>query len=751
MKKGIGAAPFAIVAALIIALAGGLWATQPAQAGVGDVLLTVTNVGDTTDFIDPGGTGHGAAFGPEGRAFEFDDAAATAGDEIHEVERSYAAADIDGNNVFRGAIGRGAATWVEFQAGISDASDAVVTENRLSLTISVEGEASLSKTSTLSSAECAPQTGVCKFGVYSNGTPGDFTVTAAGVEASLLATAGDPASKNGQFVGPAVAVEVLDGRPSAAVAADQFGAISPANFAHDASAGLRGADEDASPARPRAEVGFLFKLTDSAGQVAMNTTVTGRDDVSVSVVTDLGKTITIAGADAPPGVLSNTGTAGAQVYVDVQQEGQLGTGYPIIPEQIESVDNSDSTGGLIAVGLAGDGVEGSAKGRICVDVDANGTCEAEHAFAISGTVDGAMSSVSGIVSGGNGNVNLAEDGAHVRIVTLRDKNEIPINGLDVTSAQTQVKDTSAADGTHLLFAFAKSADAAKAAAEVREAVVDDPNTDDVDETVNLPTNPADGAVASGKDGAYPLGISASDDKVGLHSFSVTIGEGHAKAVKTADADGNPLEAHIASDVKGLAITSVTNLAGDDLLSESGGTQSVAAGTSRLLTITLSAAGSDGLAPINGRSVTAVSTSGGSIVGADAVGVVASKTNNAGEVTVRYVFGGEAASTTLVFTSGSGEAVLIVAAGDEAAAAGPATYSLASAAGATFHSWDGGEASSSVFENVANLVRVWWWSGSMWIGYTSNPNAPSATKTDFAVVDKDTLFIVATGPVSITLD
>ena len=179
-------------------------------------------------------------------------------------------------------------------------------------------------------------------------------------------------------------------------------------------------------------------------------------------------------------------------------------------------------------------------------MDANGTCEAEHAFEISGTVDGAMSSVSGIVSGGNGDVNLAEGAAHVRIVTISDKNGIPINGLDVDSAQIEVKDTSEADGDHLVFAFAKNADDAHAAAELREAdaVEGDDNVDPPVEAVFAAANPQDAAVSSGKDGAYPLGISASDDKVGTHSFSVTIGIGHAKAKKTADADGNPLDAHI---------------------------------------------------------------------------------------------------------------------------------------------------------------------------------------------------------------
>ena len=125
----------------------------------------------------------------------------------------------------------------------------------------------------------------------------------------MLATAGDPATKNGQFVGPAVAAEVLDARPSTVIDADLFGSISPANFAHGAVAGLAAG-----------EVGFLFKLTDSAGQVAMNSSASSRDDVSVSVATDLGKAITIAG------ILSNAGnTAGAQAYVNIGQELTLGT------------------------------------------------------------------------------------------------------------------------------------------------------------------------------------------------------------------------------------------------------------------------------------------------------------------------------------------------------------------------------------------------------------------------------------------
>ena len=104
-------------------------------------------------------------------------------------------------------------------------------------------------------------------------------------------------------------------------------------------------------------------------------------------------------------------------------------------------------------------------------------------------------------------------------------------------------------------------------------------------------------MASGKDGAYPLGISA----LGRHGRHARL-LGHdwrgdnAKVKKTADADGNPLEAHIASGIKGLSVTSVTNLAGDEILADGG---EVAVAAYDLITITLTATGSDGAAPVNG--------------------------------------------------------------------------------------------------------------------------------------------------------
>ena len=67
-----------------------------------------------------------------------------------------------------------------------------------------------------------------------------------------------------------------------------------------------------------------------------------------------------------------------------------------------------ATGGLVAVGLANEPTAMATAprmGTICVDVNDDGVCEAEHAFAtVAGPIDGAMSSVGAIVSGGEGRV-----------------------------------------------------------------------------------------------------------------------------------------------------------------------------------------------------------------------------------------------------------------------------------------------------------------------------------------------------------
>ena len=82
--------------------------------------------------------------------------------------------------------------------------------------------------------------------------------------------------------------------------------------------------------------------------------------------------------------------------------------------------------------------------------------------------------------------------------------------------------------------------------------------------------------------------------------------------------------------------------------------------------------------------------------------------------------------------------------------GPVIYSLVDSAASTFVTWQGGDVSSSVFENVADLVRVWKWTGSMWVGYNSNPAAPAGTKTSFILSNNDIIYVVSNGPVSLSL-
>ena len=71
-------------------------------------------------------------------------------------------------------------------------------------------------------------------------------------------------------------------------------------------------------------------------------------------------------------------------------------------------------------------------------------------------------------------------------------------------------------------------------------------------------------------------------------------------------------------------------------------------------------------------------------------------------------------------------------------------------GSTFVSWQGGDASSAEFENVANLTIVWKWTGNAWFRYVSDPSVPASLKTDFALSNGDVLFVVSEGPVDITL-
>ena len=366
--------------------------------------------------------------------------------------------------------------------------------------------------------------------------------------------------------------------------------------------------------------------------------------------------------------------------------------------------------------------DADAPGVVCLDVDDNGTCEAGVAFAVADGIDGDMSLVGPIVSGAQGQVHLGEGDAHVRIVTLRDKNGVPINGLDSGVEVKNVK------GANLGFAFDESA--AKALAKAKKTGDDAPPT----------ANPQ--LVGTGEDGEYVLGIRALTDTVGLHAFTVKIG----KVTKAADHDGNPLEGHIGGPITDLSVVSVTNTDGDDILAN--GVVTVA--PFDLITVTLCAIGKDGLAPKNNSTITGLTRASG-FVGAGG-GSHELKTDNVGEASVSFRAG--KASESLSFTGGAsataGLLVRVVDPDAEPVDTGPTVYQLAASADRTFHSWRGGPASSAVFENVANLTVVWKWAGGKWVDYVSSPAAPASTKTGFALSGGDVLFVVSDGPVTILL-
>ena len=721
MKKGIGAAPFAIVAALIIALAGGLWATQPAQAAEGDVVLGVTDVNDAvsngTTFVDPGNDelSNGAPFG--GGASEVRGGAAGA----QALEAGYADADED--NVFRGEVISGT-HWVEFHAGISDDdTDPASTndDNTLGFLITVSGEGSLSKSSTLTSASCSPQTGStgkCQFPVYGTGTAGDFSVTAAPASGTALTSGGDgdPATKNGQWVGPAATATAITEDPEGG--ATIAGTLSPAVF-------LSGTGTTPTAAGlGENQVGFLFQLTDAGGRVAMSTAANPRDDLRVSVVVNTGEDVTIAN-----GLSAGTDGGGdAVAYVDIHQESTLavleGSGYP--------TQDANSLGGLVAIGLTPTVGKGSI-GVITIDLGRGELFE--HPFAIAGDPDADMSSVGAAGSP----VNLGPGTSHKRLVSLRDANgtavPLPANAAD---GQTAV-----AGSPDLLISAAKVTAADPIEITVGDVDAKKPGVIEI-------TITADPAVEA-DDAEDPPVVASDGAAAGVYAFTVAIRDlataddstGKEVTKKTTDADGNPLEAHVGTAIDALAVTGVTNAAGDEILAD--GEVSVAAFD--LITITLTATGKDGLAPINDSDVTPLSGSG--FVGTASTAV--EKTDDAGEVSVGY----RAGTTTqaLAFSANGASASLLVRIVDPDAPAdtGPVIYSLSDSAVSTFHHWQGGDASSSVFENVADLVIVWKYTGSVWVGYASSPNAPGATKTDFALSDGDTLWVVTTGPVDITLD
>jgi len=504
---------------------------------------------------------------------------------------------------------------------------------------------------------------------------------------------------------------------------EAFGHISPTAFNADTSPGLSVADG-------AKQAGFLFKITDTAGQVAMSLDRDSRDAVLVRVTTTLGDPFEVAVG------LSNSGTgasANDRVYVGISQEGKLRSldsdAYPAAANN-GTAPTASATGGLVAVGLGtrdADAIE-SGMGTICVDVDGNGTCEREYTFSVAGAVDGEMSFVGPVIRGPH---NLEEGKAHVRAIMLRDKNNVPVNGMAGEISVKNVKDS------NLGFAGGASAEKAEDAAENR----DDPDTTDIVETDHLPPTELTLSEGTGEDGVYHLGITALTGTAGLHAFEVTIGSGNAELTKTNDSDGNPLEAHIAGGITGLTIEAVSNRDGD--VEVTNGEISVT--PLDRITITVRAeSGDHGRPPHNGSEVT--------LVRDDSDRELTETTNDHGEVNFTLRAGRADHGVDLLSGNKYLAALTVRVADADAPAAdtGPTNYVLADTAGGNFHVWAGGDASSAEFENVANLVNVWKWTGNMWFNYVSDPGAPATIKTSYTLSDGDVLWVNTNGPVSITL-
>ena len=734
MQKGIGAAPFAIVAALIVALTVGFWVTQPAHAAAGDVVLAVDDVNDAaggTSFIDPGDddSATGPAFGPPGLQVEI------RGDTANPLEAAYGK---DAANHFRGANDRGAGVEIEATVDDDSTDDDGANDSRLdspfTIQINLTGEASLSSSSTLTSATCSAQDDgdahTCQFGVYASGTAGDFTIEGAPGAGDLLTAAAvtKAGSINGQWVDPATQATVLTAGPAESAKgeddandpATRFGTISPASFLSGTLPGLEAG-----------EVGFLFQLTDDGGRVALRTETGAatansdqRNDLRVRIITDAGDALELA----PTLSHSVTGaTAAATAYVDIRNEEGLGDDYPALGTGLRA-------GGLVAVAIQqaetdrGD----AALARIVLDLE--GGNSVEHAVAIAGHPNADMTSISGPTTP----VNLKPGAEHKREITLRDVNGTPVD-LPAQDAANDA-DFSAEDSIRGMITVTETE------ADPRDldfAVASKANSPGVYELTITAR-----AAREADDTATPAITAQDAATIGDHVFEVSIDnfDNGDTFKKSDDADGNPLEARVVGGITGLSVTGVANLAGDEILMEG---SEVTVGPYDLITITLTATAEDGGAPANDSEVTPLAGTG--FVGAGDSAANNLLTDDAGEVTVNYRAG--TATQNLGFRAGTAAAQLlvrIVAPGAEADD-GPTIYTLAESAGGTFHSWQGGDAASSVFENVANLVRVWWWSGTMWVGYNANPAAPAVTKSAFVLSNNDTLYVVANGEVQLSLD
>ena len=285
------------------------------------------------------------------------------------------------------------------------------------LQVAVTGPASLSASSALTTGTCEATGSTdgtlgCVFSVYTTGEAGEFSVRASAATGRLTdASINAPKTIKGQWVGPAVSVEVLKKAPANtaveldgdgdgtndATLTEVFGSVSPSALVGGFTAGLLGTKDASGTARTPSQAGFLFQLKDSAGQAVLALAASDRAAPRLRIITDSAdKDVTLkfvrglsipAVAATPPNLAADA----KSVYAAIGDESTLGTLYPARDSAVNTGTGTDAVrdpSGLIAVALDPSTVARgkAALGRIMVDLSGGNTFE--HAIAIAGDPNG---------------------------------------------------------------------------------------------------------------------------------------------------------------------------------------------------------------------------------------------------------------------------------------------------------------------------------------------------------------------------
>ena len=217
---------------------------------------------------------------------------------------------------------------------------------------------------------------------------------------------------------------------------------------------------------------------------------------------------------------------------------------------------------------------------------------------------------------------------------------------------------------------------------------------------------------------------------GVHTLNFALGDLTASAMITVAGPAHSIATDPAtgSTIEPLSDNTITITVTDD--------EGVLVGATAVDVVQVAGDGlTEGLAPVGGDDTPAMTSNG--------------------EASFHYTAGLGGSQVVFRIRAGSGDGritdvlTLNVGAPEDA---GPTVIELTDGPDSTYVAWsdDWGTVSSSTFENVPGLVVVWKWTGIMWIGYTSSPTAPDATKTNFNVGPGDVIYVVSNGAVTITI-